>query len=121
VDAEAQPVTDSDQPLLGVVAPPPNSAPAGDAPSPATLLTAAEHRVMELTVDLHQRLCRIAGDGDGRYGDLAEVVHHIHALQRIVLAQAAARAYPHRYRLLGGDSPGVAGADLRPIEETRSL
>jgi len=28
-------------------------------------------------------------------------VHHIHILQRMVLKQAAARAYPGRYRLLG--------------------
>jgi hypothetical protein len=93
----------------------------GDDPR-CDLLTAGEHRAMELTVDLYHRLCRIARYGLGRSHDLAEVVHHVHALQRVILAQAAARAYPDRYRLLGGDTPGVAaGEALPPIDMTGAL
>ena len=40
--------------------------------------------------------------GPARDGDLAEVAFHVHGLQRMILAQAAARAYPERYRLRGG-------------------
>lgn len=65
-------------------------------------LTADEHRLMVLTGDLMQLLARIVGNGSSRAGDLNEAVAHIHALQAMVLAQAAARAYPDRYRLLGG-------------------
>lgn len=34
--------------------------------------------------------------------DYREVVYHIHALQNMVMAQAAARMYPNMYRPLGG-------------------
>lgn len=34
-------------------------------------------------------------------GDIVEAVHDIHSLQRMILKQAAARAYPEKYRLLG--------------------
>lgn len=34
-------------------------------------------------------------------GDMHEAVLYIHALQNIVLANAAARAYPGKYRLFG--------------------
>jgi hypothetical protein len=69
------------------------------------LLTEAEHRAMGFTVDLWHALCRIADDGPAREGDLAELCAHIHAIQRTILAQAAGRAYPDRYRLLGGHPP----------------
>lgn len=67
-----------------------------------TPLTADEHRFMDLTADLANLLARIVGHESSRAGDLNEAVAHIHALQAMVLAQAAARAYPDRYRLLGG-------------------
>lgn len=70
------------------------------------LLTPAEHQAMRTTVDLYHQLARVVADGPSRPGDMAEVVHHIHGLQRMILAQAAARAYPDQYRLLGADSPG---------------
>lgn len=43
----------------------------------------------------------ITGDGPARGADLAELAVHLHAIENTVLAQAAARAYPDRYRLLG--------------------
>ena len=44
--------------------------------------------------------------------DLREVAGHIHALQDKVLAQAAARAYPDEFRLMGGVVGGVVGGGL---------
>jgi hypothetical protein len=41
-------------------------------------------------------------DGSTREDDLAELRAAIHVVQRAVLAQAAARAYPGEFRLLGG-------------------
>jgi hypothetical protein len=64
-------------------------------------LTDDEHQAVALTAELWNLLCTIVDDGPSRDGDLAELCHHIHAIQRTVLAQAAARAYPGRYRLLG--------------------
>lgn len=69
----------------------------------ATLLTDAEHKAIDLTAELWSLLCReIVGQDRSRDRDLAELAAHIHAIQNDVLAQAAARAYPDRYRLLGG-------------------
>lgn len=68
------------------------------------LLTPSEHRAMALTVELWNLLCtEIVGEGRSRAGDTKELCHHIHGIQRTVLAQAAARAYPDQYRLLGGE------------------
>lgn len=65
------------------------------------LMTAEEHAIVEHLGDLWNRLCKVVGDGPSRAGDLDEAVIHIHALQQFVMAQAAGRAYPDRYRLLG--------------------
>lgn len=64
-------------------------------------LTPGEHRVLELTGELWKALCEVTGNGSTRSADLTEAVAHIHALQHMVLAQAAGRAYPERYRLIG--------------------
>jgi hypothetical protein len=65
-------------------------------------LTDDEHKAIGLTADLWNLLCAsVVGDGPSRAGDLAELCAHIHAIQRTVMAQAAARAHPDRYRLLG--------------------
>jgi hypothetical protein len=66
------------------------------------LLTDAEHRAMALTADLVNLVCtEIIGSGPSRGGDIREFVGHIHAVQQQILSQAAARAYPDQYRLLG--------------------
>ena len=72
------------------------------------LLTDDEHRAMQLLAEVRRLLGRIIAEGadsatgtDSRSGDSREVAWHIHGLQNMVLSQAAARAYPHRYRLLG--------------------
>lgn len=66
------------------------------------LLTSDEHGLIGSLADIANRMGRIIGDGPTREGDIAEMVHHIHGLQQMVMAQAAARAYPDTYRLLGG-------------------
>lgn len=91
----------------------------GRVAGPGPLLTAAEHEFLKLTVDLTHRLARIIKYGPGRRADLNEGIAHIHVLQRMVLAQAAARAYPDLYRPLGGDPPdGGAGP---PVAEAAPL
>lgn len=71
----------------------------------AGTLTAEEHRAMELTAELWDAVAGLAGEGSPRNSDLAELRQHIHAVQHTILAQAAARAYPDRYRLLGWPVP----------------
>lgn len=68
------------------------------------LLTEVEHEAMRLTADLANALRRIITDGDGGQAanDWSEAAHLIHSVQNMILAQAAARAYPNLYRPLGG-------------------
>lgn len=71
---------------------------------PTELLTEAEHRAVALAAELWNLLCMdVVGRGRSRSGDLSELCAHIHAIQQAVLSQAAARAYPERYRLLGDE------------------
>ena len=68
------------------------------------LLTEAEQRAMDLTAELAGLLIGdVIGAGASRHGDVSEMVAHIHGIQHAIMAQAAARAYPDRYRLLGDD------------------
>lgn len=83
--------------------------PAGPVPAPDPgLLTGAEHEVIDL---LGQAASSYAVNVVGfhpadRANDIAEFCSRIHDLQSRVMGHAAARAYPHRYRLAGGDPPG---------------
>jgi hypothetical protein len=43
----------------------------------------------------------VCGHGPTRDDDLAELRASIHHIQRLVMAQAAARAYPKEFRLMG--------------------
>lgn len=65
------------------------------------LLTAAEVDVVMTLGRVWNEMCTIVGHGPTRDADLSEIVAHIHTLQRTVLGQAAARAYPDQFRLLG--------------------
>lgn len=69
-------------------------------PNPV-MLTDRERQAVERLGEVWGDLCAIVGDGSTRDADLAEMAHHVHALQNAVLAQAAARAYPDLYRLAG--------------------
>lgn len=82
------------------------------------LLTPDEHRAVAMAGELWGLLCQITTDGLARSGDLQELIAHIHAIQRTVLKQAAARAYPELYRLLGGDPPPLPRAEEWPHSET---
>jgi hypothetical protein len=69
----------------------------------AELLTPAEHHAVRLAAELMSYISReIIGGGMSRRQDLAELAIHVHGIQNMILAQAAARACPDRYRLLGG-------------------
>lgn len=66
------------------------------------LLAPAELRAMDITVDLVHVVCQeIIGRGPTRAADINEFVMHIHCVQQTILSQAAGRAYPDRFRLLG--------------------
>jgi hypothetical protein len=64
-------------------------------------LTEAEQDVTKIAADLWNALCAAIPEGPNRNNDLAEIAVHIHAIQHAVMANAAARAYPDTYRLLG--------------------
>lgn len=66
------------------------------------LLSEYEHEAMDLTARLANLLAQdIVGFEETRAHDLNELVGHIHVVQKAIMGQAAARAYPDRYRLLG--------------------
>jgi hypothetical protein len=65
-------------------------------------LTDDEFHALDLSGQLANTLGRIIGDGRTRAADLDEMVGHIHVVQHMILAQAAARCYPDHFRLLGG-------------------
>jgi hypothetical protein len=65
------------------------------------LLTEQEHAVLSTLADAWNLFQKILADGDTRSEDQVEFMIHLHVCQRMVMGQAAARAYPHRYRLLG--------------------
>jgi hypothetical protein len=81
---------------------------------PRELLTAEEHEAMDATASLYRKLAKIIGSGAAEEGDLNEVAFHIHGLQHMILSQAAARAYPDRYRPLGGDFVELKGVSVAP-------
>lgn len=66
------------------------------------LLTGIEHELVALLAQCFNLFCRVANQQAARPADLAEVADKIHQLQDMVLANAAARAYPDMYRPLGG-------------------
>lgn len=74
------------------------------------LLTDLEHEVVHDLGQVWNKLCKMVERGRTRGPDLDEAVAHVHALQHFVMSQAAARAYPDKYRLLGTvpDEPRLA-------------
>jgi hypothetical protein len=99
-----QSVTVDEMIALGVIFDvPPWSLVDDSASGPAEPLTPAEHRAMDLTVELRNVIRNeIITEGAGARQDRAELAADIHRIQHRILRQAAARAYPDRYRLLGG-------------------
>lgn len=66
------------------------------------MLTPAELRAMDITVDLVNVMCKeVIGHGPTREHDINEFVAQVHIIQQAILSQAAGRAYPFRFRTLG--------------------
>lgn len=69
------------------------------------LLTKREKRLVDELGGWFIELCGLINEnGDLESvmsADKQEAATHVHALQNMILAQAAARAYPRRYRLIG--------------------
>jgi hypothetical protein len=65
------------------------------------LLTDKEHEIVWRLGSIYRDLKHVISDGAQQEYDLNEATLHIHALQHMVMAQAAGRAYPDKYRLLG--------------------
>lgn len=71
-------------------------------------LTDEEREVLDDIGRLWNRLLSVVANGRTREWDLGELVVHVHAIQQAVMSNAAGRAYPGEYRLLGEglDGPG---------------
>jgi DNA-binding GntR family transcriptional regulator len=81
---------------------PMNPAETTQTPPPAQLLTPDEHEAVRQAGLLYTMIAsRIIADGPAKDDDLAEIRAAIHLIQRAVLAQAAARAFPREFRQLG--------------------
>lgn len=65
------------------------------------LLTVAERALVQDLGRCYTRLTALVPEGLTQGADLAEARAAIHVVQRMILAQAAARAYPAEFRLLG--------------------
>ena len=65
------------------------------------LLTVEERQLIDDLGQVWNKMCDVVGRGPSRDGDLQEAVLHLHALQHTVMSNAAARAYPREFRLLG--------------------
>jgi hypothetical protein len=75
---------------------------AGGGQDPGSLLTEAEREAVRQAGQLYTLIAgHVVAGGATRDDDLAELRAAIHVIQRMVLAQAAARAYPAEFRLLG--------------------
>lgn len=73
--------------------------PASPSPDP---LTPDELKALEHIAELKRLARRIVSNGCRRVEDSAELTMLIHDLEARILAQAASRAYPDRFQLLGG-------------------
>jgi len=85
-------------------------APGGTAPfTPGIALTAAERCAVRLAGELYTLIADdVVAPGTTREDDLAELRSHVHAIQNMVKAQAAGRACPLEFRLLGSTLPDAA-------------
>ncbi len=65
-------------------------------------LSADELDAMKLTTDLVNLVCqKVIVDGPTRDQDVSEFCAKVHEIQRMLMAQSAAREYPGTFRLLG--------------------
>lgn len=87
----------------------------GHADAMRSMLTPAELEAMSAIAAVVGHFATIVGQGPTRDADMREVVNHIHALQAMVMSQAACRAYPTEYRLLGESMGACRYADEHGI------
>lgn len=74
----------------------------------SSLLTEHEDEAASQAGLLYTYIARnVVAHGPAREADLAELAAAIHVIQRMIMGQAAARAYPGRYRLLGDVVPAA--------------
>lgn len=65
-------------------------------------LTDAERDAVRMAGELYCLIRdKVCGHGPSREADLAELTADVHRIQRLVMAQAAARLYPGEFRLMG--------------------
>lgn len=81
------------------------------------LLSPLERHIVEIVAELSSAIAELAVEDDLAL-PLAEfdqrlLLEHAQIIARYVLAQAAARAYPDRYRLIGHAVPTTGGSDHR--------
>lgn len=69
-------------------------------PAPAAL-TDAELGALDLTRQLANAMSAVMSSGAEFRADWSEFTTHLHAIQHMIMSQAAARSYPDRFRLLG--------------------
>lgn len=67
----------------------------------AGLLTPDEHKAIDQAAELNTLIQKIIGSGPNSKSDKQEMELYIHLIQNMIMSQAAARAYPKMYRLLG--------------------
>lgn len=72
-----------------------------DAVNGIEFLTKEEKEIIEDLAKLWTKITQTIGNDITREGDTKEAIILIHALQNMILAQAACRVYPTEYRLLG--------------------
>lgn len=72
-------------------------------------LTLEERSVIDGLGCIYEDLKGIVGNSETRRDDLAEMAHHIHVLQRYMMAQAMCRTYPSACRGLGETIPPKKG------------
>lgn len=65
------------------------------------LLSELDREALEQAVVLWSTLQKIVGRGTPRNSDLREMMDHIHAIQNCIMSQAARRAFPDQFRMLG--------------------
>ncbi|MEU4578974.1 hypothetical protein [Nonomuraea sp. NPDC023979] len=73
---------------------------AGEGEEGDDCFTAAELAALDLVARLSEKLGQVIGNGPDH--DANELLAHLHAVQHALMAQATARLYPERFRLLGG-------------------
>jgi hypothetical protein len=74
--------------------------------APRELLTPLEHRAVEAAGQAASLAFEVIKENGGFENDANEIAQACHVLQRFVMSNAAARAYPGKYRKLGAENCG---------------